>query len=171
MDDLIKEVKEYTIKIFGINYIVRSSEDEEFVAKVATILDNKMLEISKKAGNIGQVKLAILTSLNIIEENLKIRIKENKILTENRELNEEIKHYQELYNEAKEQYLNFQSENELLKNQVRNLETDLENLEIKISEKEKVETDAKDKELDIENLSNKVNELETKLKENKEKYI
>ncbi|MDR2457782.1 MAG: cell division protein ZapA [Clostridiales Family XIII bacterium] len=170
MNDLIKETKEYTVRIFGTNYIVRTTNDEEFVNKVASILDNKMLEIARKAGNIGQIKLTVLASLNIIEENLKTKIDESKVFSNNETLQEELKHYKELYDEAKEQFLSFQNENETLKNQVRNLETDLENLNSKVSSDEVVEKQLKEKEEKITELKEKVDKLESNLTENQEKY-
>tara|TARA_Y100000591_G_scaffold317760_1_gene327815 strand:+ start:736 stop:1182 length:447 start_codon:yes stop_codon:yes gene_type:complete len=70
-----------SIKFNGKDYLLSCDDgQEESLKKLTSFLDNKYLELKKKLGNIGENKLLLITSIQLIDEHfdLKKRITEQK---------------------------------------------------------------------------------------------
>lgn len=64
------------VEIFGEKYILRADAENEHIQKVAQYVDGKFSEVAKSSPTLSTSKMAILTSLNIADE--LIRLEEEK---------------------------------------------------------------------------------------------
>lgn len=60
------------INIGGIEYTIAGYETPEYMQKVATYVDKKMNEIRQKCFSLDSAMIAVLTAVNIADENLKL---------------------------------------------------------------------------------------------------
>jgi cell division protein ZapA len=65
--------KNYNINILGQELSVLSDADDEQVARVIQLVNEKMNEVSKSANNLKALDVAILAALNVAEDLLKLR--------------------------------------------------------------------------------------------------
>jgi len=79
-----------TVKIRGREYIMKGSEPEEYIHRVAIYVDRKMEEIEQANSNLSTTMLAILTALNIADELLKERERVSELEKENQRLKESV---------------------------------------------------------------------------------
>jgi len=54
-----------TVRIYGEQYTVKSSDDPEYIQNVARLVDEKMREIASGGKVVATSKIAILAALNI----------------------------------------------------------------------------------------------------------
>lgn len=62
-----------TVDIYGQQYSIIGSESTSHIRLVASIVDDKMREISSKNSSLDINKLAVLTAVNIVHEHLKLK--------------------------------------------------------------------------------------------------
>ncbi|WP_282033064.1 cell division protein ZapA [Metabacillus indicus] len=65
--------KKTTVDIYGQQFSIVGTESTSHVRLVASIVDDKMREISSKSPNLDINKLAVLTAVNVVHEYLKLR--------------------------------------------------------------------------------------------------
>jgi cell division protein ZapA (FtsZ GTPase activity inhibitor) len=65
--------KSYNINILGQDLSVLSDADDEHVANVIRLLNEKIAEVLKSANNLKAIDVAILAALNVSEDLLKLR--------------------------------------------------------------------------------------------------
>lgn len=65
--------KRYNINILGQELSVLSDADDERVADVVRLVNEKIEEVLKSANNLKALDVAILVALNVAEELLKLR--------------------------------------------------------------------------------------------------
>lgn len=68
-----KETVKVTVDIFGEDYVIKGSEDPDYIQLLADKVDQKMRELYQKCPNLGVSKLAILTSINLADELSKLQ--------------------------------------------------------------------------------------------------
>ena len=56
------------VNIFGSEYVLKASENQEYIINIAKFVDEKMRAIDKSNAINSKSKVAILTALNIAEE-------------------------------------------------------------------------------------------------------
>jgi cell division protein ZapA len=56
------------VNIFGAEYVLKASENQEEIIKIAEYVDQKMQEIDRSQAINSNLKIAILAALNIAEE-------------------------------------------------------------------------------------------------------
>ena len=56
------------VNIFGAEYVLKATENQEEIIKIAEYVDQKMKEIDRSQAINSNVKIDILTALNIAEE-------------------------------------------------------------------------------------------------------
>lgn len=61
------------VDIFGQQYIIIGSESASHIRLVASMVDEKMREISSSAQSLDKSKLAVLTAVNAVNDYLKIK--------------------------------------------------------------------------------------------------
>jgi cell division protein ZapA len=62
-----------TVDIFGQQYSILGSESTSFIRLVASVVDDKMREISDKNPKLDSSKLAVLTAVNVVHDYLKLK--------------------------------------------------------------------------------------------------
>jgi cell division protein ZapA len=62
-----------TVDIYGQQYTIIGSESSSHVRLVASMVDDKMREISSKNPSLDVNKLAVLTAVNAVNDFIKIR--------------------------------------------------------------------------------------------------
>ena len=61
------------IEIFGATYTVKAGADPGYVEELAAHVDAQMREVSKTAGAVDSVRVAVLAALNIADECFRLR--------------------------------------------------------------------------------------------------
>ncbi|WP_456278061.1 cell division protein ZapA [Bacillus sp. AK128] len=62
-----------TVDIYGQQYSIVGSESTSYIRVVASIVDDKMREISDKNPTLDTSKLAVLTAVNVVHDYLKLK--------------------------------------------------------------------------------------------------
>lgn len=60
--------KQLRVNIFGAEYVLKATENEDEIKEIAAYVDQKMHEIDKAQALGSNLKIAILAALNIAEE-------------------------------------------------------------------------------------------------------
>lgn len=137
-----------TVKFNNRDYIL-SCEDgqEQELEKLSLHLNEKFEKLKKDLGNIGESKLLLISSIQVIDEMFTIKESIEKLKNQNKMLLEkfkEIKSLSILYNEDKEK-------------EVKNLQSELQELKDKISGNERNYSDS------LEKVSNSINSFLEKI--------
>lgn len=61
------------VEIFGQSYAVKAGTDPQHVEALAAYVDAQMREVSKAAGAVDSVRIAVLAALNIADEVFRLR--------------------------------------------------------------------------------------------------
>jgi cell division protein ZapA len=61
------------VEIFGQTYTVKAGADPGYVEQLAAHVDAQMREVSKTAGAVDSVRVAVLAALNIADESFRLR--------------------------------------------------------------------------------------------------
>lgn len=69
------------VEIFGQTYSVRAGAEVGYVERLAAQVDGQMREISRSAGAVDSLRIAVLAALNIADENARLR-EEARVLRE-----------------------------------------------------------------------------------------
>jgi cell division protein ZapA len=68
------------VEIYGQQYTIVGTESSSHIRLVASIVDDKMREISAKNPHLDINKLAVLTAVNIVHDYLKLKEDYNRLL-------------------------------------------------------------------------------------------
>lgn len=79
----MSESKTITVNIYGQDYMLKSTGDEEYIKKIARIVQDRMQEIEDTGldSSSQQLKIAVLAAMNIADELLQSEDKKNKLIT------------------------------------------------------------------------------------------
>lgn len=69
-----------TVEIYGQQYTIVGTESSSHIRLVASIVDDKMREISEKNPTLDISKLAVLTAINIVHDYVKLKEKYDRLL-------------------------------------------------------------------------------------------
>ncbi len=75
------EKQRITVTIYGQQYTIVGRESPSYVKEVAQFVDEKMKEIKRKNSYLDTTRLAVLTSVNVVDDYMKL-LKENEALRE-----------------------------------------------------------------------------------------
>lgn len=70
------------VRIYGAEYSIRGHADANYIKAVAEYVDNKMREVDKNFRVDSSLKVAILASLNIVDELFRDRAEKEQIRTQ-----------------------------------------------------------------------------------------
>ncbi len=62
-----------TVDIYGVQYTIVGTESASHIRHVASIVDEKMREISSMNPSLDTNRLAVLTAINVVSDYLKVR--------------------------------------------------------------------------------------------------
>ena len=66
------------VQIFGQTYTVRAGTDAGYIEKLAAYVDSQMMDVSRAAGAVDSVRIAVLAALNIADECFQLRAQEGE---------------------------------------------------------------------------------------------
>jgi cell division protein ZapA len=69
-----------TVDIYGQQYTIVGTESSSHIRLVASIVDDKMREISEKNPTLDINKLAVLTAINIVHDYIKLKEEYDRLL-------------------------------------------------------------------------------------------
>jgi cell division protein ZapA len=69
-----------TVDIYGQQYSIVGAESSSHIRLVASIVDDKMREISAKNPTLDVTKLAVLTAVNFVHEYIKLKEEYDRLL-------------------------------------------------------------------------------------------
>ncbi|ETP68847.1 cell division protein ZapA [Planomicrobium chinense] len=75
-----------SVKIYGYTYKIVGAETSAHMESVASIVDKKMREIHAVAPSLDSSKLAVLTAVNTVHDNLKLKERVEQLENELRKL-------------------------------------------------------------------------------------
>jgi cell division protein ZapA (FtsZ GTPase activity inhibitor) len=62
-----------TVRIRGQEFRIRSDADEESLQRIASFLDDAMVQVEERTGTVDSFDLAMLTALNLARELVELR--------------------------------------------------------------------------------------------------
>lgn len=156
-----------TVRIHGCEYNMCGEESKEYLIKVGHFVDERMQEISKTDKRLSSTMIAVLTSLNIADELIKLKLESKELKEKLQKPLEELKgansHIQSMDMQIKDRDSKIEQLEQKLEqvNQIiQNFDEEKAALEMELKEK-----DAKLKEAEeiAVNFQNKIYELQMKL--------
>ena len=91
------------VMICGSKYVLASEKSEEKMKEIAKYVDNEIRHTSRSLNVNPNYKSAVLAALNIAEDLMDTNEKFNKVQTETYQLDNDVKHYVALWEQAKKQ--------------------------------------------------------------------
>lgn len=91
------------VMICGTNYVLSSDKSEERIKDIAKMVDEELRSTSKALNVNPNYKAAVLTALNIAEKLMDNSEMTLKLQTENYQLDNDVKHYIAMWEQAKKQ--------------------------------------------------------------------
>ncbi len=120
--------KKSVVRLLGNDYQIESENSEEFIQKIAFYVDKMFSEIAERNSRLSTNMIAVITSLNIAEETLKLQ-------DENKELSAQLSATVDMLSEKEFDLKKVSEENESLKEQLQNAKIELARLEAKAERK------------------------------------
>ncbi|NLJ72167.1 MAG: cell division protein ZapA [Syntrophomonadaceae bacterium] len=68
MDTQKNNINKVSVEIFNEEYVVKGSENPEYITMLASYVDRRMNMIKQRNPNLSTTKVAVLTSLNLADE-------------------------------------------------------------------------------------------------------
>ena len=152
-----------TVKIYGQEYTFAGDKSEEEIKRIAEYVDNKMRLISRVAGDSAQGSIGILSAVNIAEEYFEALNQIEQLRISKTQLENDSKYYLKMWEDAKQNFLQYENSMSELKNQKKENDEKYKELQAKCTEYENSFFD-----LQMENIQLK-SELE-KLKNSGEEH-
>ena len=97
------EKNKVDVMICGSNYMLSSDKSEERIKEIANMVDEELRATSKALNVNPNYKSAVLTALNIAERMMDNTDLTLKLQTENYQLDNDVKHYITMWEQAKKQ--------------------------------------------------------------------
>lgn len=91
------------VMICGTSYVLSSEKSEEKIKEIARFVDDELRRTSKQLNVNPSYKSAVLTALNIAEKLMDNSEMLLKLQTENLQLDNDVKHYISMWEQAKRQ--------------------------------------------------------------------
>lgn len=97
------------VVICGTNYVLSSDKSEERIKEIAKFVDEEMRRTSKMLNVNPNFKSAVLTALNVTEKLMDNSDMLLKLQTENLQLDNDVKHYISMWEQAKKQVIDLKN--------------------------------------------------------------
>ena len=106
------EKNKIRVRISDVDYTLVSTEPPEYIHKVAYIVDKKMTEIIKTNSRLSSAMAAILTAVNLADEQLKSLESADNLRNNVAEYDKLAAEYKEKYENCRRELLRLKSETE-----------------------------------------------------------
>ncbi len=106
MEDKIK----VSVKIYGQDYVLSGDSTRDQIRKVSDYVDAKMQEISLGLPSGPLSSLAVLTAVNIADEFFRTKDSIEDYRKENQRLSKDAQHYVQLWDEAKNSFIQYKED-------------------------------------------------------------
>jgi len=116
------------IRLLGNDYHIESENSEEFIQKIGFYVNKMFSEVAERNSRLSTNMIAVITSLNIAEETLKLQ-------EENKELSAQLSATVDMLSEKEFELKKSSEENEKLKAELQNVKIELARLEAKTERK------------------------------------
>lgn len=110
-------INKVTVKIYGQEYTFSSTKSKESILKISSYVDEVMRDLAAKVAGASNSSIAILTAINIAEELFAERDAQNDYAREKEQLNKDIAHFQQLWEEAKRTHLQHKEDVKIIQEQ------------------------------------------------------
>ena len=121
-------VTKSVIRLLGNDYQIESENSDEFIQRIGFYVDKMFNEVAERNSRLSTNMIAVITSLNIAEETLKLQ-------EENKELSSQLSATVDMLSEKEFEFKKISEENEKLKNELQNAKIELARLEAKAERK------------------------------------
>lgn len=115
------ESNKVSVKIYGQEYVIAGEKPREQIVKVSAYVDSKMHEIGGAVGSCPVSSLAVLSAVNIADENFDNITEMEELKKLNVQLEKDAQHYVQLWDEAKKSYVQYKEETQSTVQQKDNL--------------------------------------------------
>ena len=75
-----EQPKKVEVEIFGERYTLKGHESPEYMLKVVAHVNKKMAEISQRNSRLSTNQVAVLTTVNLVDELFKLQEQYNNLL-------------------------------------------------------------------------------------------
>jgi cell division protein ZapA (FtsZ GTPase activity inhibitor) len=156
------------VTIFKHEYTVSGSKPRDYIVKVADYVDSVMNDISGNAGGISMSSLAVLSAVNIADD--LFDAKESLVAkeTEKEQLQKDIAHYIQLWEEAKRNFLQNKEDSQVFADQMAGVQ---EKLNEKAIENDRLLKAAAEKDRRITELSDEKSKVIAEITDRKDRRI
>jgi len=66
--DKKEQINKVTVQIFNEEYVVKGSEEPDYIEMLASYVDRRMRMVQQRNVNLSTTKVAVLTALNLADE-------------------------------------------------------------------------------------------------------
>ncbi|NLY87613.1 MAG: cell division protein ZapA [Clostridiales bacterium] len=145
------------VTICGSNYILSSDKSEEKIKEIAKFVDDELRRTSRMLNVNPNYKSAVLASLNITEKLMDGNDMLLKLQTENYQLDNDVKHYIDMWEQAKKQVTDLKDRMSTEVDKQSQSSEDYQKLQTKLVEMENAYFDLQ---MENVNLKNEIKSLE-----------
>jgi cell division protein ZapA len=104
------EENKVKVKIYGHEYTISGERPREEIMKISYKVDETMTEISEALGGSSLSQIAVLSAVNIADELFTFKDEASEGEQEKEQLEKDIQHYMQLWEEAKKNFLQYKEE-------------------------------------------------------------
>ena len=154
------EISKVTVKIYGQEYTFASGKSRDRIISVANHVDEVIKELYEQGADGSVARLTMLAAINITEELFTERDSQTESDREKEQLQKDIVHFQQLWEEAKRSHLQYKDDAKLMQEQKEKLQ---DKLNAKSIEADNLIRNAEEREEVIKRLESKLDKASEKL--------
>ncbi len=121
-------MSKFVVRLLGNDYQIESENSDELIQRIGFYVNKKFNEIAERNSKLSTNMIAVITSLNIAEETIKLQ-------EENKELSAQLSATVDMLGEKEFELKQLSEENESLKEQLQNAKIELARSEAKAERK------------------------------------
>ncbi len=106
----MEDKNKVTVRIYGQEYIISGDMPREHIMKVADHVDRRMNEIAAVLPTTSTSSLAVLSAVNVADDYFSALEEIQSLRQKNVQLDKDTKHYVELWDEAKKNFLQYKED-------------------------------------------------------------
>lgn len=122
----MEEKSKVSVRIYGQEYIIAGETQKEHIIKIANYVDEKMTDLGQKLRNGSTTSIAVLSAVNIADEYFKMYMKLNEARRENEKIAIDTKHYQKLWDESKNSFIQYKQDSQKYLDQLQEKQDELQ---------------------------------------------